>query len=82
MTDRAADRHAVLEEEFRVRRLQRAVDRLSREILRGISEERFEERFAEVRELAERLFPDDLELFNRIYGARFKRLREQFEKGI
>jgi hypothetical protein len=82
MTEEAAQKQALLEEEFRLRRLQRAVDRLSREILHGMPDERFEERYAEVRELAQHLFPDKLELFDRIYGARFQRLREQFKKGI
>ncbi|GEM_PF-6592114 len=82
MAEKAADQQAVLEEEFRLRRLQRAVDRLCREILRGMPDERFEERYTEVRELAQHLFSDRLELFDRIYGARFQRLREQFKKGI
>jgi hypothetical protein len=82
LSESRPDPQAVLEEEFKIRRLQRAVDRLSREILRGIPEEGFQERYAEVRELAAHLFPDDLELFDRIYGARFARLREQFKQGI
>ncbi len=82
MAQKTPDQQAVLEEEFRLRRMQRAVDKLCREILRGIPDERFEQRFAEVRELAERLFPDDMELFDKIYGARFKRLREQFKEGL
>jgi hypothetical protein len=35
-----------------------------------------------LRDEAEALFPGCEELFDRIYGSRFQRLREQFPRGI
>lgn len=74
----AAREQEILKENIQLRRLQRAVDGLCREIAHGITDERFNERYAEVRSLAEHLFPDKMELFDMIYGSRLRRFRELF----
>jgi len=69
---------ALDDEEKALRRLRGAVDRLGEEIKRGLPDEEIARREAEVRALCAELFPDKLELFDQLYGRRFRRLREQF----
>ena len=69
---------ALDEEEKALRRLRGAVDRVCEEIKRGLSGEELQRREAEVRALCAELFPDKIELFDQLYGRRFRRLQEQF----
>jgi hypothetical protein len=69
---------ALDEEEQKLRRLRGAVDRLCEEIKRGLSEADVQKREAEIRALCAELFPDKLELFDQLYGRRFRRIQEQF----
>jgi len=69
---------ALDEEEKALRRLRGAVDRLCEEIKRGLSGEELQRREAEVRALCAELFPDKIEIFDELYGRRFRRLQEQF----
>lgn len=75
---RAKTGDALDEEEQALKRLRGAVDRLCEEIKRGLSGEELERREAEARALCAELFPDKLELFDELYGRRFRRLQEQF----
>lgn len=68
-----------VKEEIALKRLKSEVDEFCQEILGGgVSEERFNKRKEELRELCKALFPDKVELFELIYGSRFERLKEQF----
>jgi len=69
---------ALDEEEKALKRLRAAVDRVCEEIKRGLSGEELQRREAEVRALCAELFPDKIELFDELYGRRFRRLQEQF----
>jgi hypothetical protein len=75
---RAKTGDALDEEEKALKRLRGAVDRVCEEIKRGLTGEEVQRREAEVRELCAELFPDKLDLFDELYGRRFRRLQEQF----
>lgn len=72
---------AIEEERERFRRLLRMVD----EVCAMIIDENYPEidivlAKQKARDLCCELFPDDLPLFDMIYGSRFKRLEEQFRR--
>jgi hypothetical protein len=75
---RAKTGDALDEEEKALKRLRGAVDGLCEEIKRGLTGEEVQRREAEVRALCAELFPDKLELFDELYGRRFRRIQEQF----
>lgn len=69
------------EEQEKLARLRRTVDRLAGEITEGLlvgDETELRRRIGLARELCQKLFPDRLELFDLIYPARFLRLFRQF----
>jgi len=60
-------------------RLRRAADRVCSLILRSdYPEIDIEIEKSKVRQLAEELFPDRMDLYEMVYGSRFRRLWEQF----
>lgn len=60
-------------EDRKLRTLRRIVDAAGRMIVTGhLSRRRAEELAAETREAARRIIPDQMELYDRIYGARFR----------
>lgn len=64
-----------------MRRLAREVDRVSRMILcSDMPDVDVEIAKNQVRELAEELFPDRMDLFEMIYESRWRRLTEQFRE--
>ncbi len=69
-------------ERERARVLARAADRVCALILaRDCPDTGIEAEIAKVRALCEELYPEKMALFEMIYGARFRRLREQFRSG-
>ncbi len=69
-------------ERERARVLARAADRVCALILaRDYPDTGIEIEIAKVRALCEELYPEKMALFEMIYGARFRRLREQFRNG-
>ena len=75
---RPASGDALDDEEKKLGRLRSAVDRLCEQIQRGLTAAEAGRREAEARSLCAELFPDKLELFDQLYGRRFRRMREQF----
>lgn len=73
------DLNDLLEEDARLRKLQRMVNMVCSMILMSDYED-IDVKIAqeEVREECMRLFPDKMDLYEMVYGARFKRLWEQF----
>lgn len=73
------DLDELLEEEARIRKLQRMASRVCSMILMpDYPDIDVEIARGEVREECMRLFPDKMNLYDMIYEARFKRLWEQF----
>jgi hypothetical protein len=74
----------LLEEEFKLKRLQRIVDQTAADLRwKTPSESEAEDRMAETRRRVLDLFPDGGELFERIYRPRFERIfRERRHQNI
>lgn len=70
--------HEPLEEE-KIRALKELVDSTSCKLMwGGLSQDRASEIIAETRYYALQIFPDKAETYDLIYGARFRRLIDQF----
>jgi len=70
-----------MEQRHEMRRLARAVDRVCQMILcEDLPEIDIEIAKNRVREMAEELFPDRMDLFEMIYESRWNRLAQQFRK--
>ncbi len=65
-------------EDFKVRELKARADCLAGEITSGIPLEKFREEERELRDYAQKIFPDRLDQYDLIYRSRFKRIWEQF----
>ncbi len=60
-------------EDRKLRALQRIVDAAGRRIVTGqISREEAEELAAKTRDAAQNIIPDQMDLYDKIYGARFR----------
>ncbi|TET65873.1 MAG: hypothetical protein E3J45_07510 [Candidatus Zixiibacteriota bacterium] len=68
-----------MEETEKIARLKKLVDFVSEQLISGVIPKSTALKLVEAtREKAERIIPHDMELYDLIYGNRFKRLIEQF----
>jgi len=68
-----------MEETERIARLKKLVDFVSEQLTSGVIPKSTALKLVEAtREKAERIVPENMELYDLIYGNRFKRLIEQF----
>ncbi len=68
-----------MEETEKIARLKKLVDFVSEQLTSGVIPKSTALKLAEAtREKAERIIPENMELYDLIYGNRFKRLIEQF----
>jgi len=68
-----------MEETEKITRLKKLVDFVSEQLTSGVIPKSTALKLVEAtREKAERIVPEDMELYDLIYGNRFKRLTEQF----
>jgi hypothetical protein len=66
-------------EDRKLRTLQRIVDTAGRRIVTGqLSQEAAQKLAEETRRAAQNIIPDQMDLYDLIYGARFRRWIEQF----
>ena len=75
---RFVDYFDYLEEEIRLKRLQRLVDQASFQLTHGLlSKEEAREAIVGIRAEAQRLFPDQMETYEIIYQHRFDRMLQE-----